>query len=105
MFDSIYKNRLISSLLLLCMGYVLTGPFKLLALATLFYVRTCLFNDYIFAYLSRTDFFRSFRRNTQISEHKKHTLTASSTVLFLEVATSIPSIVFGIFLLNEKPLQ
>ena len=100
------KIGLISGiLLLLCMGYVmLTGPFSLLALSNALFMcaLVCLMIG-IFAYLSCTDFFTLFLKSfTPNKEHKKHTLfTASSTVLFLEVAAllGILSIVFGIFLL------
>ena len=100
------KIGLISGiLLLLCIGYVLlTGPFSLLALSNALFMcaLVCLMIG-IFAYLSRTDFFTLFLKSfTPNKEHKKHTLfTASSTVLFLEVAAllGILSIILGIFLL------
>ena len=100
------KIGLISGiLLLLCMGYVmLTGPFSLLALSNALFMcaLVCLMIS-IFAYLSRTDFFTLFLKSfTPDKEHKKHTLfTASSTLLFLEIAAllGILSIIFGIFLL------
>ena len=100
------KIGLISGLLLLlCMGYVtLTGPFSLLALSNALFMcaLVCLMFG-IFAYLSRTDFCTLFLKSfTPNKEHKKHTLfTASSTVLFLEVAAllGILSIIFGFFLL------
>ena len=100
------KIGLISGiLLLLCTGYVtLTGPFSLLALSNALFMCAlfCLMFG-IFEYLSRTDFFSLFLKSfTPNKEHKKHTLfTASSTVLFLEVAAllGILSIIFGIFLL------
>ncbi len=92
-------------LLLLCMGYVmLTGPFSLLALSNALFMcaLVCLMIG-IFAYLSRTDFFTLFLKSfTPNKEHSKHNrFTASSTVLFLEVAAvlGILSILFGIFLL------
>lgn len=100
------KIGLISGiLLLLCMGYVmLTGPFSLLALSNALFMcaLVCLMIS-IFAYLSRTDFFTLFLKSfTPNKEHKKHTrFTASSTLLFLEVAAvlGILSIILGIFLL------
>jgi len=100
------KIELISGiLLLLCMGYVmLTGPFSLLALSNALFMcaLVCLMIS-IFAYLSRTDFFTLFLKSfTPNKEHKKHTrFTASSTLLFLEVAAvlGILSIILGIFLL------
>ena len=85
------KIGLISGiLLLLCMGYVmLTGLFSLLALSNALFMcaLVCLMIG-IFAYLSRTDFFTLFLKSfTPNKEHPKRTLfTASSTVLFLEVA-------------------
>ena len=92
-------------LLLLCIGYVMvTGPFSLLALSNALFMcaLVCLIIG-IFAYLNRTDFFTLFLKSfTPNKEHSKHTLfTASSTVLFLEVAAvlGILSILFGIFLL------
>lgn len=100
------KIGLISGiLLLLCMGYVmLTGPFSLLALSnTLFMCALVSLMIGIFAYLSRTDFFALFLKSfTPNKEHSKQSrFTASSTVLFLEVAAllGILSIIFGIFLL------
>lgn len=100
------KIGLISGiLLLLCMGYVmLTGPFSLLALSNALFMcaLACLMMG-IFAYLSRTDFFSLFLKSfTPHKEHPKHShFTASSTLLFLEVAAvlGILSILFGIFLL------
>jgi len=100
------KIGLISGiLLLLCMGYVmLTCPFSLLALSNALFMcaLVCLMIS-IFAYLSRTDFFTLFLKSfTPNKEHKKHTrFTASSTLLFLEVAAvlGILSIILGIFLL------
>ena len=92
-------------LLLLCIGYVMvTGPFSLLALSNALFMcaLVCLIIG-IFAYLSRTDFFTLFLKSfTPNKEHKKHSLfTASSTLLFLEVAAvlGILSILSGIFLL------
>ena len=100
------KIGLISGiLLLLCMGYVtLTGPFSLLALSNALFMcaLVCLIIG-IFAYLSRTDFFTLFLKSfTPNKEHSKQSIfTASSTVLFLEIAAvlGILSILFGIFLL------
>lgn len=100
------KIGLISGiLLLLCALYVtLTGGFSLLALSNALFMcaLVCLMLG-IFAYLSRTDFFTLFLKSfTPHKEHKKHTLfTASSTLLFLEVAAvlGILSILSGIFLL------
>lgn len=92
-------------LLLLCISYVmLTGPFSLLALSNALFMcaLVCLMIS-IFAYLSRTDFFTLFLKSfTPNKEHPKRTLfSASSTLLFLEVAAvlGILSILFGIFLL------
>ena len=100
------KIGLISGiLLLLCMGYVtLTGPFSLLALSNALFMcaLVCLMIG-IFAYLSRTDFFTLFLKSfTPNKEHSKQSIfTASSTLLFLEVAAvlGILSILSGIFLL------
>lgn len=100
------KIGLISGiLLLLCIGYVmLTGPFSLLALSNALFMcaLVCLMMG-IFAYLSRTDFFTLFLQSfTPHKEHpKRNHFTASSTLLFLEVAAvlGILSILFGIFLL------
>lgn len=100
------KIGLIAGILLfLCMGYVtLTGSFSLLALSNALFMcaLVCLMIG-IFAYLSRTDFFTLFLKSfTPNKEHPKRTpFTASSTVLFLEVAAvlGILSILFGIFLL------
>ena len=100
------KIGLISGiLLLLCIGYVtLTGPFSLLALSNALFMCSlvCLMIG-IFAYLSRTDFFTLFLKSfTPHKEHPKRShFTASSTLLFLEVAAvlGILSILFGIFLL------
>ena len=100
------KIGLISGiLLLLCMGYVmLTGPFSLLALSNALFMcaLVCLMIG-IFAYLSRTDFFTLFLKSfTPNKEHSKQSIfTASSPLLFLEVAAvlGILSILSGIFLL------
>ena len=100
------KIGLISGiLLLLCMGYgLLTGPFSLLALSNALFMcaLVCLMIG-IFAYLSRTDFFSLFLKSfTPNKEHPKQSrFTASTTVLFLEVAAvlGLLSILFGIFLL------
>ena len=100
------KIGLISgTLLLFCALYVsLTSGFSLLALSNALFMcaLVCLMLG-IFAYLSRTDFFTLFLKSfTPNKEHKKHTLfTASSTLLFLEVAAvlGILSILSGIFLL------
>ena len=100
------KIGLISGiLLLLCIGYVmLTGPFNLLALSNSLFMcaLVCLMMG-IFAYLSLTDFFTLFLKSfTPHKEHPKHSrFTASSTLLFLEVAAVLGflSILFGIFLL------
>ena len=100
------KIGLISGiLLLLCIGYVtLTGPFSLLALSNALFMcaLVCLMIG-ICAYLSRTDFFTLFLKSfTPNKEHSKQSIfTASSTLLFLEVAAvlGILSIIFGIFLL------
>ena len=100
------KIGLISGiLLLLCALYVtFTSGFSLLALSNALFMcaLVCLMLG-LFAYLSRTDFFALFLKSfTPNKEHKKHTLfTASSTLLFLEVAAvlGILSILSGIFLL------
>ena len=100
------KIGLISGiLLLLCALYVtLTSGFSLLALSNALFMcaLVCLMIG-IFAYLSRTDFFTLFLKSfTPNKEHSKQSIfTASSTVLFLEVAAllGILSIIFGIFLL------
>ena len=100
------KIGLISGiLLLLCALYVtLTSGFSLLALSNALFMCAliCLMIG-IFAYLSRTDFFTLFLKSfTPNKEHPKHSrFTASSTVLFLEVAAllGILSIIFGFFLL------
>ena len=100
------KIGLISGiLLLLCTLYVtLTSGFSLLALSNALFMcaLVCLMIG-IFAYLSRTDFFTLFLQS--FIPHKEHPkrnhFTASSTLLFLEVAAvlGILSILFGIFLL------